>query len=319
MKRSLSYYLSRGMSDTMWGFKFIPLSQRLLLLVYGFVGFFGKLFFFSRPFFTLAESQLVSLMNQRKPFNVWQMFDQVVSREQYNRLMVSYFIMDLMSLFVGSLLALMPLFIWFYITLLLNNFEETVGLYNVLVIYFTALGIVALLFASSFYRPFAFVAMHHPELRSGSILTTTHKLLIKQSKVSVFVLNFVYFLFIYSLGLLITIQGSTVIFGSLIVSFGYQGFLPSLIFAIVFLVAVSLLVLWILPVGYVLLMSIQHHVLMDSLPPAEAMNPQQVTPSTNANDLETTTQVVTQEIASNHETQEPSDKKITGKSKRKST
>jgi hypothetical protein len=318
MKRSISYYLSQGISDTKWGFQYIPLSQRLLLLVYGFVGFFGKLFFFSRPFFTLAESHLVTLMNQRKPFNVWQMFDQVVSREQYNRLMVSYFVMDLLTLFVGTILASVPLLIWIYLAPLMSSYEESVGLYNVLLIYFIALGIVALLFASSFYRPFAFVLIHHPELRSGSILTTTHKLLKKQNKISVFILSFAYFLFIYFLGFIITIQGSTVLFGTLIVSFGYQGFLSSLIFAIVFLVALSLLLLWILPLSYVLLMSIQHQVLMDSLPSSEALNPEQVAPSTHANDQAATSQVETQGNEQVNEKQNPSDKKITGKTKRKS-
>ena len=319
MKRSLSYYLSRGMSDTKWGFKFIPLSQRLLLLVYGFVGFFGKLFFFSRPFFTLAESQLVSLMNQRKPFNVWQMFDQVVSREQYNRLMVSYFIMDLMTLFVGSLLALIPLFIWFYVTPLLNNFEQTVGLFNVLVVYFISLGIVGLLFAFSFYRPFAFVTILKPNLQSGSILTTTHQVLKKQHKVTVFVLNFIYFLFLYFLVFTITIQGSIVLYGSIVINFGFVRFLPSLIFAIVFLVAFCLMVIWILPLSYVLLIATQHHLLIDSI--ASSETPSQQPPSTNTNSPEGDLVLPVLEVNPEHkdEKQDTSDKKVTGKLKRKSS
>lgn len=319
MKRSISYYLSRGISDTKWGFKYIPLSQRLLLLVYGLVGFFGKLFFFSRPFFTLAESNLVNLMNQRKPFNVWQMFDQVVSREQYNRLTVSYFILDLMTLFVGSLLALIPLFIWIYLSPLMNNYEEAVGFYNVLIVYFISLGIVALLFAFSFYRPFAFVTIHHPNLRSGSILTTTHQVLKKQHKITVFVLNFIYFLFIYFLGLFITIQGSTVLFGSIIVSFGYQGFLSSLIFAIVFLVGLCLLVIWILPVSYVLLISTQHHLLIDSIASVETSNQESSSTNTNSTDGELVSPVLTVNPEPKDEKQDTSDKKVTGKSKRKSS
>lgn len=318
MKRSISYYLSEGLSDTRWGFKYIPLSQRLLLLVYGIIGFFGKLFFFSRPFFTLAESNLVMLMNKRKPFTVWQMFDQVVSREQYQRLMVSYFVMDLLTLFVGVLLALIPLSIWIFLGPILTSNEQIVGLYNVLIIYFIALGIVALLFAFSFYRPFAFVTIHQPELRSGSILTTTHQLLKKQNKVSVFVLNFIYFLFIYFLGFFISVQGSTVLFGSLIVGFGYQGFLSSLIFAIVFLLVFCLFVIWILPIGYILLMSIQHHLLIDSLPPAEIQNEQALSLSTNSNQSELIASVSASTSHSKDQTEAISDKKISGKTKRKS-
>jgi hypothetical protein len=318
MKHSISYYVSQGISDTKWGFKHISLSQRLLLLVYGFVGFFGKLFFFSRPFFTLAETNLVTLLHQRKPFNVWQMFDQVVDRERYNRLRVSYFVLDLFTLFGGTIILLVPIFIWILLNPTLDTYEVLVGLYNSLIIYFVVLGIVFLLFAFSFYRPFAFVTVHHPNHGSGSILTTTHQLLKKQNKVTVFVLNFAYFVFLYFLGLLITIQGSTVVFGILIATFGYQGFLPTLIVSIILFAAMILLLIWLLPVSYVLLISIQHHLMIDALAPVETMNPQPSSINHGSPDL-TTTSEITPPLGEPIAAEEvKSDKQLTGKTKRKS-
>jgi hypothetical protein len=124
--------VSQGISDTKWGFKHIPLSQRLLLLVYGFIGFFGKLFFFSRPFFTLAETNLVTLLSQRKPFNVWQMFDQVVDRERYHHLRVSYFVMDLLPFFVASILLLFPFLIWMVFNPMAISSKNARGLMQVM-------------------------------------------------------------------------------------------------------------------------------------------------------------------------------------------
>jgi MFS family permease len=317
MKHSISYYVSRGVSDTRWGFKHIPLSQRLLLLVYGFIGFFGKLFFFTRPFFTLAETNLVSLISQRKPFNVWQMFDQVVDRERYNRLRVSYFVMDLLTLFVASILLLVPILIWIVFNPITDSYETLVGLYNSLIIYFVVLAIVGLLFSFSFYRPFAFVTVHHPDHGSGSILTTTHQLLKKQNKVTVFVLNFAYFVFLYFLGLLITVQGSTVVFGSLVASFGYEGFLSTLIVSILLLVAMILLLIWLLPVSYVLLISIQHHLMIDALTPVESVTPQPSIITNDSPDVATNPQV-TSPTSQPPAEEVVSDKQVTGKTKRKS-
>jgi hypothetical protein len=317
MKRPISYYLNQGASDVTWGFKYISISQRLLLLAYGFIGFFGKLFFFSRPFFTLAESRLVTLMNQRKPFNIWQMFDQVVSREQYYRLMTSYFVMDVLTLFVGGVLALIPTLIWTFLTPSISSNEQLVGLYNVLFIYFIAFGIVALLFSFSFYRPFAYVAIHNPDLGSGSILTTTHQLLKKHNKLTVFVLNFAYFVFLYFLGLLITVQGSTVVFGSLVASFGYEGFLSTLIVSILLLVAMILLLIWLLPVSYVLLISIQHHLMIDALTPVESVTPQPSIITNDSPDVATNPQV-TSPTSQPPAEEVVSDKQVTGKTKRKS-
>ena len=317
MKHSISYYVSRGVSDTRWGFKHIPLSQRLLLLVYGFIGFFGKLFFFTRPFFTLAETNLVSLISQRKPFNVWQMFDQVVDRERYNRLRVSYFVMDLLTLFVASILLLVPILIWIVFNPITDSYETLVGLYNSLIIYFIVLGIVGLLFSFSFYRPFAFVTVHHPDHGSGSILTTTHQLLKKHNKLTVFVLNFAYFVFLYFFGLLITVQGSTVVFGSLVASFGYEGFLSTLIVSILLLVAMILLLIWLLPVSYVLLISIQHHLMIDALTPVESVTPQPSIITNDSPDVATNPQV-TSPTSQPPAEEVVSDKQVTGKTKRKS-
>jgi MFS family permease len=317
MKRSVSYYVSRGVSDTRWGFKHIPLSQRLLLLVYGFIGFFGKLFFFSRPFFTLAETNLVTLLSQRKPFNVWQMFDQVVERERYHRLRVSYFVMDLLTLFVASILLLFPFLIWMVFNPMAISFETLVGLYNSLIIYFIVLGFILLLFSFSFYRPFAFVTVHHPNHGSGSILTTTHQLLKKQNKVTVFVLNFAYFIFLYFLGFLITVQGSTVVFGSLVAASGYEGFLATLIVSILLFVAMILLLIWLLPVSYVLLISIQHHLLIDALAPVETGNSLAPIITNESPELATATED-TSSISQPPAVEEVAhDKKVPGKTKRK--
>jgi hypothetical protein len=284
MKRSIGYYLIQGFSDTKWAFKFIPLSQRLLLLIYGFVAFFGKLFFFSRPFFTLAETNLVTLMNKRKPFTVWQMFDQVTNREQYKRLMVSYFVLDLFILFFLFILVLVPILIWLYLIPLLYDYEVMVGLYNVLIMYFNVLGIVGLLFSFSYYRPLAFVSMHNPQYGSGSIITSTHQLLIRKNIVSLFSLNFVYYLCLYFLGLLITIQASTVVFGSLVMRFGFEGFLSSLIFSIVFIILIFILLLWFIPLTYVFLIATQYHYLNDSLKHSETLIDQRIRESFIVND-----------------------------------
>jgi hypothetical protein len=133
------------------------------------------------------------------------------------------------------------------------------------------------------------------------------------------VLNFIYFLFIYFLGFTITIQGSIVLYGSIVINFGFVRFLPSLIFAIVFLVGFCLMVIWILPVSYVLLIAIQHHLLIDSIVPLETPSQQPPSSNTNSPDEESIPPVLAVNSDLKDDNQDTSNKKVIGKSKRKSS
>jgi hypothetical protein len=81
-----------------------------------------------------------------------------------------------------------------------------------------------------------------------------------------------------------TLPASTVVFGSLVVNFGFEGFLPSLIFSIIFIVLIFLLLLWFLPVIYVFVIAIQHHLLLDSSKRIETLSNQPLVVPTNPSD-----------------------------------
>lgn len=265
MTRSIVYYFTKGIQDTIFAFKQMPLSQRMLLLVFPLISLLGKLFFFTRPFFVTAEINLSKLIAERKRFSIWEMFNHNHQQEQFRKLKVSYIVMDFFTFFAAVVLISLPILIWFYVGPMLTSYELQVGLYNVLVIYFIVFGIMVFLFSISYYRPLAYVTFNNPTFDSGTHLSMTQQTLKTSQRMNNFAIHFLYFVFLTLIGLLVSFQTSTTFFSFLVISLGYQGFLPTLIFSIVFWLIIFLFLLWLIPFLYTSFMMIQHHVIIDSL------------------------------------------------------
>lgn len=273
MKRDVIFYSRKAWKHSRISFKKLGLKQRGLLFVYVIMSFIGKLLFFTRPIFSVADENLAEKLNEQKPFSFWSIFDGTLKPEQYRALSLTYFITDLM-LFVGLIaIVILPVMMWAFLVPAINNRFYLLGFYYGLTIFFVVLGILYVLFSLIYYVPIAFVSRRQTVYEPGLVLKTVNEGLRKQGKFNIFFINFLYLVLFVGAILLIVVQGSTAFFSFLVTILGYRGFNATFIFSIVFLVFSFLFFIYIIPFFYGHLLLTQHLILADTMQPS-LINPQ---------------------------------------------
>jgi hypothetical protein len=265
MKKDVGHYFRRAWKDTRLGFKKLGIKQRALLFIYIIASFLGKIFFFTRPIFTVADENLAELLKKREPFSFWNIFGGTLRTEQYRALSLTYLIADLM-IFVGLIaIIILPLLMWTLLVPAINNRFYLLGFYYALTIFFIALGVLYVLTSLIYYVPIAFVSRRQTVPEPGVLLKTVNQGLRQQGKINIFFLNFLYLiLFVIAIGLII-IQGQTAFFSFLVTVLGYRGFGPTFIFSIVFLVFNFLFLIYLVPFFYGHLQLTQNLILTDTM------------------------------------------------------
>ena len=272
MKRDVIFYSRKAWKHSRVSFKKLGLKQRGLLFVYVITSFFGKLLFFTRPIFSVADENLAEKLNEQKPFSFWSIFDGTLKPEPYRALSLTYFITDLM-LFVGLLaIVILPLMMWAFLVPAVNNRFYLLGFYYGLTIFFVVLGILYVLFSLIYYVPIAFVSRRQTVSEPGLVLKTVNEGLRKQGKFNIFFINFLYLVLFVGAILLIVVQGATAFFSFLVTILGYRGFNATFIFSIVFLVFSFLFLIYIIPFFYGHLLLTQHLILADTMQPSSIHN-----------------------------------------------
>lgn len=284
MRKSIGYYSRKALKDTRWGFKHMTFTDRLLLMVYIITSFVGKLLFLTRPIFTMADDQLATTLSERKPFSIWLLFEGASDRQRYGHLLVTYLVTDLFMVFGIVLIVALPLMMWSFLVPILDQLSNLLGFYHAITIFFIVLGVLYILLSGVYYSAVGFVSGRYPEASPGRILQRVHDGLRRQGRVNIFLLNLLYILTFLIAILLLSVQGSTLIFSTLVTFLGYRGFLATFIFALVFLGIGFLLLIWLFPAVYVHLHLTQHLILRDAM--AEVIQgvnptdtPQEVVPS----------------------------------------
>jgi hypothetical protein len=263
MFKNSSISIVRATINTWWTLKQMSLATRTMLLVYLIFAFIGKLFFFTRPFFTIAEANLTKMIHERSGFNFWKMFDHIATGPHYRSLTLSYFLTDIASLFSLLLIAVIPVLMWLFILPMYGYTQFLLGFFNGIIISFVVLGITKILSAFSIHQPLAILQIQNPDISSGSLLSLLHKRIKKQGRINVLFLNLFYFFFFYLSGLIISLAGSFTFFSYLVMTLGYTGFLETFIFSIVYLVVWILFLLWLLPLGYLLITTTGYEMMQD--------------------------------------------------------
>lgn len=304
MKRDVIFYSRKAWKHSRVSFKKLGLKQRGLLFVYVITSFFGKLLFFTRPIFSVADENLAEKLNEQKPFSFWSIFDGTLKPEPYRALSLTYFITDLM-LFVGLLaIVILPVMMWAFLVPAINNRFYLLGFYYGLTIFFVVLGILYVLFSLIYYVPIAFVSRRQTVSEPGLVLKTVNEGLRKQGKFNIFFINLLYLVLLVVAILLIIVQGATAFFSFLVTILGYRGFNATFVFSIVFLVFSFLFIVYIIPFFYGHLLLTQHLILADTMQPSPPNN--QIT----TQNAMVENQPVVLEVASN-ESPLPVDDKLT--------
>ena len=162
--KKFGFYFKKGFVLTKMAMKGKNFFTKLLLGLYLILSFFGKILFFLRPIFLIADNNLAMMIVEGHDFEIDKLFEGVNSKKRYSSLLLSCLYIDGLSLTTMALMVL-PFVIW-----------NASGLYNpyvqpVIFIVIFSIAAVALMFTFQIiYSPMGFVACKGKDLSAGDIL-----------------------------------------------------------------------------------------------------------------------------------------------------
>lgn len=162
--RNFSFYFKKGFALTKVALKGKSFFSRLLLGFYLLVSFFGKLFFFLRPIFLIADNNLAAMVVEGHDFEMTKIFEGINVRRRYSSLLLSSLFIE--AIVIGAAVAMvLPFYIW-QVTNLYSPYLNPL-------IFIIAMGVVVLALAIALaimFAPQGYVAAKGKDLNAGDIL-----------------------------------------------------------------------------------------------------------------------------------------------------
>ena len=137
---------------------------KLLLGLYLILSFFGKMIFFLRPIFLIADSNLAMMIVEGHDFEINKVFEGVNSKKRYSSLLISGMFVDGIAL-IATLILVGPFLVW-HITELWNPYMPPI----IFVVIFGIAAAVLTVMLQLCYAPMGFVTCKGKDLSSGDIL-----------------------------------------------------------------------------------------------------------------------------------------------------
>ena len=137
---------------------------KLLLGLYLILSFFGKMIFFLRPIFLIADSNLAMMIVEGHDFEINKVFEGVNSKKRFSSLLVSGIFVDGIAL-IATLILVGPFLVW-HITELWNPYMPPI----IFVVIFGVAAAVLTVMLQLCYAPMGFVTCKGKDLSSGDIL-----------------------------------------------------------------------------------------------------------------------------------------------------
>lgn len=95
MNKKIGYYFSKGKSEAVFAYRKLSFKNKLSLMMYFLVSFIGKIFFFTRPVFAMADQNIGKMISETRDFSLSQAFHGVNDSKRYLGLLGTYFVKDL--------------------------------------------------------------------------------------------------------------------------------------------------------------------------------------------------------------------------------
>ena len=162
--KKFGFYFKKGFVLAKMAMKGKSLFTKLLLGLYLILSFFGKIIFFLRPIFLIADSNLAMMIVEGHDFEFEKLFEGVNAKKRYSSLLLSAIFVDGLAL-MGALIMVLPFLIWNF-TLLYNVNVPPIIFVIIFGIAAVALGITIYVV----YAPMGFVACKGKDLSAGDIL-----------------------------------------------------------------------------------------------------------------------------------------------------
>lgn len=162
--KKFSFYFKKGFVLAGRAMKGKSFFTKLLLGLYLILSFFGKMIFFLRPIFLIADNNLAMMIVEGHDFEINKVLEGVNAKKRYSSLLLSGIFVDGIA-FISTLLLVGPFGVW-YATGLWNPYMNPL----IFVIVFGVAALVLTLILELCYVPMGFVACKGKDLSCGDVL-----------------------------------------------------------------------------------------------------------------------------------------------------
>ena len=162
--KKFGFYFKKGLVLAGRASKGKSFFVKLLLGLYLILSFFGKMIFFLRPVFLVADNNLAMMIVEGHDFEINKVFEGVNSKKRYSSLLLSGIFVDGLAL-IAALILVGPFGIW-YVSLLWNPYLPP---YIFMIIFGVAAAILTIMLELC-YAPMGFVACKGKDLSAGDVL-----------------------------------------------------------------------------------------------------------------------------------------------------
>ena len=162
--KKFGFYFKKGFVLAGRALKGKSFFTKLLLGLYLILSFFGKMIFFLRPIFLIADNNLAMMIVEGHDFEINKIFEGVNAKKRYSSLLISCIFVDGLA-FIAALILVGPFLGWFFS-----------GLYNpylppiIFVIIFGIAAVVFTIMIELCYAPMGFISAKGKDLSGGDVL-----------------------------------------------------------------------------------------------------------------------------------------------------
>ena len=162
--KKFGFYLRKGFVLAGRATKGKSFFTKLLLGLYLILSFFGKMLFFTRPLFLIADSNLAMMIVEGHDFEFNKLLEGANAKKRYSSLLISSMLIDGLAL-IATLVLVGPFGIW-TISSLWNPYMPPI----IFVVIFAIAAVVLTLIIELCYAPIGFVATKGKDLTAGDVL-----------------------------------------------------------------------------------------------------------------------------------------------------
>lgn len=163
--KNFNFYFKKGLILAKMALKGKSIFTKLLLGLYLILSFIGKLFFFTRPIFLIADNNLAMMIVEGHDFELNKLFEGVNSKNRYSSLLLANIFVEGIAL-AAAVIFVVPFLVW---GLMPNLYNYQVSPFIFVSVFGVAASIllVALLII---YAPMGYIATKGKDLNAGDIL-----------------------------------------------------------------------------------------------------------------------------------------------------
>ena len=162
--RNFSFYFKKGFALTKVALKGKSFFNKLLLGFYLLVSFYGKLIFFLRPIFLIADNNLAAMVVEGHDFEITKIFEGINVRRRYSSLLLSTLFVD--AIVLGAAIAMVvPFYVWQATNLYSPNLKPLIFIIAMGAAVLALVVVLAIMFA-----PQGYVTARGKDLNAGDIL-----------------------------------------------------------------------------------------------------------------------------------------------------